>query len=270
MDALYTSEKIFDGDEINPIEIQCIAEKWNSKTVETIAEACEKKGQWSELPSPPLEKIYSFLSRADQVNMSLVCRKWSEGYSSPSVWKTFIFAMTESQLSMDTCPVMKFVRKYNSMFQHVEIKFPEIGYEHKIKTWCRHFILFLQILTSNSQLISVNFRDLLLCFVYIDIATYIDICRAIANFLGSQRHLKRAEFHNCPFKFRQCVELLKELTENSRESLTHLVLRYFVRYKSMKQEQDSTVAHILPMLIGLPSLRTLEIDYSLIFEDMFA
>ncbi|GBM42086.1 hypothetical protein AVEN_119652-1, partial [Araneus ventricosus] len=45
----------------------------------------EREVQWSDLPSPPLEKIYGFLSRAEQVNMSLVCRKWSEGYGSPAV-----------------------------------------------------------------------------------------------------------------------------------------------------------------------------------------
>ncbi|GBN57678.1 hypothetical protein AVEN_228468-1, partial [Araneus ventricosus] len=73
---------------------------------------------WSELPSLPLETIYSHVSREDHLNMSLVCRKWSEGFSTPSVWKTFRFALTE--LSMDTCPIMKFVRKYSCMFRHVE------------------------------------------------------------------------------------------------------------------------------------------------------
>ncbi|GBN62980.1 hypothetical protein AVEN_264443-1 [Araneus ventricosus] len=102
-------------------------------------EECEKQGKWSELPSLPLEKIYSFLRREDQVNMSLVCRSWSKGYGSPSVWKTFRFDLTKSQLSLVTCPVMKFVQKYSSMFRHVEIKGPQRGANDLlVQNWSRH------------------------------------------------------------------------------------------------------------------------------------
>ncbi|GBN71791.1 hypothetical protein AVEN_98540-1 [Araneus ventricosus] len=133
-----------------------MADKRDSETSQSIAsnesEECEEKGQWSELPSLPLENIYSFLTRQDQVNMSMVCRKWSEGYGSPSVWKTFKFDFRDSQVSKNTCKVMTFVRKYSRMFRHVEI---DCIHEEKrclIKSWSRYFIEFLQILTSNSQL----------------------------------------------------------------------------------------------------------------------
>ncbi|GBM06352.1 hypothetical protein AVEN_129369-1 [Araneus ventricosus] len=223
---------------------------------------------WSELPSLPLEKIYSFLRREDQVNMSLVCLKWSEGYNLPSVWKTFIFDLTESQLSMDTCPVMKFVQKYGSMFRHVKI-YPECtGEKRLIKTWCRHFIAFLQILSSNSQLVSVEFRGLSCCLRYIDNPTYVNICTVIANFLGSQHHLKRVKFYGCNFRLNQGVKLLRKLIQNNGKSLTHLVLRGFVRYDPKGKEQNSNFTQILPTLADLPSLTTLNIDYTLIFEKM--
>ncbi|GBN31994.1 hypothetical protein AVEN_90616-1 [Araneus ventricosus] len=201
--------------------------------------------------------------------MSLVCRNWSEGYGSPSVWKTFRFALTESQLSRKTCPVMKFVRKYSSMFRHVEIKYLHTFKQSLINTWCQHFTEFL-ILTNNSQLLSVSFLDLQGCFTHTDPQTYDDICRAIQNFLASQHHLRRVEFHRCLFRSQECVELMKVLIENNRESLTHLAIRKFLRRKSRDEEQDSIVAQSQFTFMDLPSLKTLETDYSLIFENMFA
>ncbi|GBL85672.1 hypothetical protein AVEN_193130-1 [Araneus ventricosus] len=274
MDAGNTSEIVSDANAIDDTGMQYTTEKLDSETAQSIAsnetDECEKQGQWSELPALPIEKIYSFLSRRDQVNMSLVCLKWSEGYSSPSVWKTFRFALKKSQLSKDTCPVMKFVQKYNSMFRHVKVSLDFSLKKRLIKTWCRHFIAFLQILTDNSQLISVEFQDLSHCFLKIDNTTFDDTCRAIANFLGSQHHLKRVEFRYCWFEFPEAVEILRKLTEKSRKSLTHLVIRKFVRYNPMKQEQDSIFTQNLPTLADLPSLTNLEIDYALIFENMVA
>ncbi|GBM94251.1 hypothetical protein AVEN_274210-1, partial [Araneus ventricosus] len=228
----------------------------------------EREVQWSDLPSPPLEKIYGFLSRAEQVNMSLVCRKWSEGYGSPAVWKTFKFVLRESQLSMDTCPVMKFAHKYSSMFQHVEIEYIFTKEMRLVYTWCKHFIAFLHILTCKSQLISVKFRSFFKFFHCIETATYNDICRGIEVFLGSQHHLKRSDFDQSFFGYQEGIGILKSLTESNRESLTHLVLHGLVRPQYEKQE--SNVAQILSILLGLPSLTTLEIDYSFFVEFMFA
>ncbi|GBM20146.1 hypothetical protein AVEN_5675-1 [Araneus ventricosus] len=261
-----------DDDAINPTEEKCeieTAENEVKSTVSAGTEECKKKGNWSELPSLPLEKIYSFLDRFDRVKMSLVCRKWSEGYSSPSVWKTFRFALMESMISKDSCPGMKFVRKYSSMFRHVDIHYHILPWQKDlIDIWCKHFILFLQLLTSNSQLISVKIHGLLWCFARIDSSTRDDLKRAIASFLGSQHHLKRAEFHYCFFNFKEYVELLKELTESSRNSITHFGLRGLTFCDP--KEQDPTVEHSLLEFMGLPSLTTLAIDYSLIFENTFA
>ncbi|GBO05740.1 hypothetical protein AVEN_211028-1 [Araneus ventricosus] len=249
-----------------------MTDKWDSETAQSITsngkEKCEKEGQWSELPSPPLENIYSFLRRADQVNMSLVCQKWSKEFGSPSVWKTFRFYLTESQLLTVTCPVMKSLRKYSSMLQHVEIYYNAVTSNRKlIYTWCRYFIEFLQILTSNSQLISVEFGDLFHCFGVIDTPKYNDMCRATAEFLGSQRHLKRAEFHNCSFEFNEGVELLRKLTEHS---LTHLVLRGFVVWDPLDRGEDANFLEHSLKLADFPSLSTFETDYSLIFENLVA
>ncbi|GBN66059.1 hypothetical protein AVEN_38048-1 [Araneus ventricosus] len=228
----------------------------------------EREVQWSDLPSPPVEKIYGFLSRAEQVNMSLVCRKWSEGYGSPAVWKTFRFVLREAQLLMDICPVMKFVHKYSSMFQHVEIEYIHTEEIHLVYTWCKHLIAFLHILTSKSQLISVKFRGFLKFFHRIDTATFNDIYRGIDVFLGSQHRLKRAEFHQSFFGYEECIGILKSLTESNRESLTHLVLRRLVRPEY--EEQESNVAKILSIVLGIPILTTLEFDYSFIVQYMFA
>ncbi|GBO37468.1 hypothetical protein AVEN_102806-1 [Araneus ventricosus] len=278
MGAVFTSEIVSDANAIDPIGVQYTEEKRDSETAQSTAsndtEECEKQGKWSELPSLPLENIYSFLRREDQVNMSLVCRSWSEGYSSPSVWKTFRFAFSGSQLSMDTCPVKKFVRKYSSMFRHVEIE-STCEQDCLMNNWCRHFVEFLQILTSNTQLISVKFRYFSYYHYPIrDTLFYNDICREIVDFLASQRHLKRVEFEHCFFNFQKCVEILRKLTESSRESLTHLNIRGFDDHNPMSQEQNSNLAQNLPAnlptLADLPNLTILETDYSLIFENMVA
>ncbi|GBO32829.1 hypothetical protein AVEN_6394-1 [Araneus ventricosus] len=248
----------------------------NEKDVcfEDVIVECEKQGKWSELPSPPLEQIYSYVSRKDQFNMSLVCRKWCEGFYSPSVWRTFRFNLKDSQLSKDTCPVMKFVQNHSCMFRHVEIEGTHANNKGLKKNWCRHFIEFLHILTSSTQLISVKFRYFSYFLRHLDTPTYNDICREILNFLASQRHLKRVEFDLCFFYFQESIEILRTLTENSRESLTQLVLRFFDHYDNMSQEQKSNLAQNFPAnfptLADLPSLTILEIDYSLIFENMVA
>ncbi|GBN78233.1 hypothetical protein AVEN_176167-1 [Araneus ventricosus] len=141
MGAVFTSEIVYDDNTNDPIEVQYTEEKRDSETDQSIAsnekEECEKQGKWSELPSIPLETIYSFLRREDQVNMSLVCHSWSEGYGSPSVWKTFRFDLTESQLSMDSCPEIEIVKKYSNMFRHVEIKGCQTRNNDLMKNFCR-------------------------------------------------------------------------------------------------------------------------------------
>ncbi|GBN10977.1 hypothetical protein AVEN_131192-1 [Araneus ventricosus] len=212
--------------------------------------------------------------------MSLDTRKCSEGFGSPPGCETFKFALTESQLSMDTCPVMEIVQNHSSVFQHVVIRYINCKKTHLIKSWCKYFKIFLRILTSNSRLISVEFLNLSKCFEHIDTATYAHIYRAILDFLGSQHLLEEVEFRSCSFRLHDGVELLRKLTENSRESLTALVLREFIRYEPTDQVissfQDSlvinpsTATQSPPSIFDLPNLTNLEIDYSLIFENMVA
>ncbi|GBN66650.1 hypothetical protein AVEN_210876-1 [Araneus ventricosus] len=250
--------------------LRFLIDKRLTKTIESNeTEECEKQGKWSELPSLPLETIYSILRRKDQVNMSLVCRSWSEGYGSPSVWNTFRFDLTESQISLNTCPVMKFVHKYSSMFRHVEI-LSTCSHNCLMKNWSRHLVEFLTILSSKTQLTSVKFLYFAHHLWSIDTLTYNNICRDIVDFLASQRHLKSVEFDYCLFNFPECVEILRKLTESSRESLMHLKLQYFLRDKNKDIEQDSNTAQKLPMLGDLPNLRTLDMHYSFIFQNMVA
>ncbi|GBN86320.1 hypothetical protein AVEN_188553-1, partial [Araneus ventricosus] len=226
--------------------------------------------------------IFSCIRKAfNQSNTSLDTSEWPEGFCSPSVCKEIIFELTETQLSMDTCPIMEIVQKYSSQFLHVEIYCIYSMETRLIKRWCRHFIVFLQILASNSKLISVKFLYLSNCFKHIDTPTYVDICRTIIHFLESQHRLKRVVFNICSFRFDEGVEILGKLTENSRESLTHLVLQEFIRYEPMDKVissshdsfviSPSTAAQKLPIiLIDFPSLTTLETDYSLILENIVA
>ncbi|GBN14335.1 hypothetical protein AVEN_197849-1 [Araneus ventricosus] len=153
---------------------------------------------------------------------------------------------------MDTYPVMEVVQEYSSRFLHVEIEYIHWSKKERlIKSWCRHFTVFLQILTNNSQLISVEFQHLPECFEQIDTTTYTNICRTIIHFLGSQHRLKRVEIRICFFRFNEGVELLRKLTENSRE--THLVLRDFIRYELMDKVtssfQDSLVIRGRPQMM---------------------
>ncbi|GBM05787.1 hypothetical protein AVEN_265-1 [Araneus ventricosus] len=232
-------------------------------------EEYDKQVQWCDLPSPALEKIYYFASREDQLNMSVVCRKWSEGFRSPYVCKKFRFDMTESQLSIRTCPRMKFVQKYSSMFRHVEVFYKFSWEKHLMYTWCKHFQVFLQTLASKTQLISINFREFSHCMEHTDNSSHEKICRVIANFLESQHHLKRVEFHNCDFRSYEGAQLLKKLITNNRESLTHLVLRRFVRWNYTEEEEDSNAVIHLPTLLDLPRFTSLETEYLPTFVIMF-
>ncbi|CAL1295603.1 unnamed protein product [Larinioides sclopetarius] len=210
---LQDSGKIMGGDAITSEEL-------------TETKECKREVNWSELPSIPLEKIYSFLNRFDRVKMSLVCRRWSEGYSSPSAWRTFKF---DAKIWKNRCLGLKFAQKYGSMFRHVEITYhlllPCTHGKDLIGIWRRNFLLFLKLLTRKSQLISLKIRDLLLCFTQEDTSIRDNIRKAIASFLRSQHHLKSVEFHNCFTNFQEYVELLGDLTEDSRNSITHFGLR---------------------------------------------
>ncbi|GBO05742.1 hypothetical protein AVEN_211030-1 [Araneus ventricosus] len=87
-----------------------------------------------------------------------------------------------------------------------------------------------------------------------DTRTYGDVIRAIITFLGSQHYLKRVEFDQCFFGYQEGVEILKNLTQSSRDSLNHLVLRGFVPSEPKNTDQDSTAAQSLTML-DLPRLK---------------
>ncbi|GBN13647.1 hypothetical protein AVEN_110967-1 [Araneus ventricosus] len=146
------------------------------------------------------------------------------------------------------------------MFRHVEIKGTFAMEECLIKNWCRHFEEFLEILTRNTQLISVMCRDLEFCVgPRRDKPTNNRMCRAIADFLGSQRHLKRAEG----------VELIRKLAEHNRQSLKHPVIRQSFDNVHIDKEQALKAAQTLPTFADLTNLTTLGMEYSLIFENMF-
>ncbi|GBL85981.1 hypothetical protein AVEN_89046-1 [Araneus ventricosus] len=100
--------------------------------------------------------------------MPLDTRNWPEGFGSNSVCKKIRLGLTESQLSMDTCPVMEFLQQYSSIFLQVEIECMKCKEMRLIKSWCRHFIIFLQILTSNSQLILDKFSNFSKYFKHIE------------------------------------------------------------------------------------------------------
>ncbi|GBM18939.1 hypothetical protein AVEN_1567-1 [Araneus ventricosus] len=141
-------------------EMDCVLDHFQIQSAEMVdsTEEYDKQAQWADLPSLPLERIHSFLSCDDQINMSQVCRKWSEGFNSPSVWKTFRFSLTESQLLMDPCPKIKCAEKYSRMFRHVEIDFIRTVNEYLIETLFKRLSVFLDILTRNSQIITLKVR----------------------------------------------------------------------------------------------------------------
>ncbi|GIY10865.1 f-box domain-containing protein [Caerostris extrusa] len=247
-----TGEFMDDMEETCFIEMEDLNEYWDCEviTVEdssTIDKPQIAAAQWSELPSLPLELIYSFLNRPDQIRMSQVCRKWSEGYSSPPVWKSFQFYLPYSEISSEICPEVKFARKYSSMFRHVEIASTSI-----------------RIGMTDQSNLGNYLRQL-------DDETYADIFRSIASFLESQNHLKSVEFRDCFYPFQEGVELLRAATEKSRESLRHLVFRGFVDDEFSNRERHASVAASLPSLASerLSNLTVLETDYSLIFDNMF-
>ncbi|GFT59504.1 f-box domain-containing protein [Nephila pilipes] len=266
----------FNDDVIICEEMQNFNERneWNYDVPNELVaeEISQKEDKWSLLPSVPLELIYSFLSRSDQRHMARVCRKWADGYNSPSVWKSFRFDLPGTEFATDVYPEIKLARKYGAMFRHVEIECSSISSAMADIAW-RQLKVFLHILTNISQLVSVEFRNLGSYLHQLDTTNYDDIVRVIANFLESQQFLKKVEFHYCHFQFQECVELFKAMSEKSRESLTHLVFRRFVDDdEPVMLEEGRVAAESLPELISerLPYLRILETDYSLFFDNMFS
>ncbi|GBM18936.1 hypothetical protein AVEN_1565-1 [Araneus ventricosus] len=233
---------------------------------------CDKQGQWAELPSLPLERIYSFLNRDNQINMSQVCRNWSEGFNSPSVWKTFKFSFTESQLSMDPCPKIKCAEKYSRMFRHVVIDCIKTVNEHLIETWCKRLIVFFDILTRNSQLISLKVRWPEFFFILDTINCEEGLEKVIDRFVNSQQHLKRVEFYSCYFFF-PISEFIKDMAKDHKEFPMHFVLRRFVDpiepmdqgILDAAQSQHVLLCQRSQMFQELPTFQT---DYLFIFESM--
>ncbi|GBL77331.1 hypothetical protein AVEN_41758-1 [Araneus ventricosus] len=88
-------------------------------------------------------------------------------------------------------------------------------------------MVFLDILTSNSELISVKFR--LFAFILLLDPTNCseDTLGAIHNSLNSQHQLKRVEYYRCFYLF-QDIELIRVITSDFGEFSSHLVLRKFV------------------------------------------
>ncbi|GFY63223.1 f-box domain-containing protein [Trichonephila inaurata madagascariensis] len=277
MTTFDTTENFMDADVIHCSEMQNMNEgnEWNyDDTVPNepiTAEGSQKQAKWSQLPTVPLELVYSFLSRSDQSHMAQVCRKWSEGYNSPSVWKTFKFHLPDTEFSTEIYPEIKSARKYGGMFRHVEIVCSRISATMSDIAW-RQLKVFLHILTNNSQLMSVKFKNLGSYLHQLDAMNYDDIFRNITNFLESQQFLKKVEFHDCDFRFQESVELFKAMSEKSRESLTHLVFRGFVDDESENLEQNRVATESLPKLISerLSNLKILETDHSLFFDNMFS
>ncbi|GBL57822.1 hypothetical protein AVEN_69456-1 [Araneus ventricosus] len=172
---------------------------------------------------------------------------------------------------MDIFPEIKYGRKNSSMFRHVEIDYISETKQHLDVTWWKRLEIFLDILTTNWQLLPVKFRNLEWHISPLDSLIRDDIFRAICSLLESQHHLKQVEFHIRLFQFCEGVELLKNIKEHNRQSLLHLVLRAFV--KPMNLEQLLIVEQSLPTLVSqrFPRLLiTLETDYSLIFHSMLA
>ncbi|GBM18940.1 hypothetical protein AVEN_1568-1 [Araneus ventricosus] len=252
--------------------MDCVLHHFQIQTAEIVdsTEEYDKQAQWAELPSLPLEQIYSFLSRDDQINMSQVCRKWSEGFNSPSVWKTFRFSLTESQLLMDPCPKIKCAEKYSRMFRHVEIDFIRTVNVYSIETFCKRLLVFLDILTRNSQLISLKVRWLE--FFFLSDTMNCEVQKAIDPFFNSQHQLKKVKFQSSYFAF-QDVDHPNDTAEDNRCLPTHFVLRRFINpIESMDQESTLVAQNLHALLCGrfqiFRRLPTLQTDYSFTYNSM--
>ncbi|GBM33218.1 hypothetical protein AVEN_28211-1 [Araneus ventricosus] len=198
--------------------------------------------------------------------MSHVCRKWSEGFTSQSVWKKLRFSLTESQLSMDPCPNIKCAEKYSRMFRHVEIVCIRNVDERLIETWFRRLIVFLDILTRNSQLISLKVRWPEIGVILDTINCEEDVKKAIASFLKSQHHWERVEFHSRYFLFP---------FKQDRKLPVHFVLRRFVNNIEPMDQESSAVAQGLHTFLCqkhqiFQEIPLLQSDYSFIHESMSA
>ncbi|GBM97977.1 hypothetical protein AVEN_166963-1 [Araneus ventricosus] len=253
-----------------PSSMDCFFHYFGIQSAEMVdsTEERDKQAQWAELPSLPLERIYSFLSRHDQINMSQVCRKWSEGFNSPSVWETFRFSLTESQLLMDPCPKIKCAEKYSRLFRHVEIDFIRTVNEYLIETFCKRLIVLLDILTRNSQLISLKVRWLE--FFFLSDTMKCEVQKAIDPFFKSQHQLKKVQFHSSYFAF-QDDDHLNDTKVDNRCFPTHFVLRRFIDpIESMDQENTLAAQNLHALLCErfkiFRRLPTLQTDYSFIYN----
>ncbi|GBM18984.1 hypothetical protein AVEN_1599-1 [Araneus ventricosus] len=256
-----------------------VCDAFDSQTDST--EESDTKVQWAELPSIPLEKVYSFLSRGDQINMSQVCRQWSEGFNSPAVWQNFRFSLTESELSMDHCPKIKCAEKYSRMFRHVEIDIVRNFDEHLIETWCRRLKVFLDILSGNSQLTSLKVRWPENFFLFNTMTCAKDLQNHIEGFVHDQKigsfesEPKRVKigFHSYYF-FSPLAGLLNLWAEEKiLEFPMHFVLRRFVNNIAPMDQENTAVSQDLHTLLCQKSeifrmLSNLQTEYSFIFERM--
>ncbi|GFU06580.1 f-box domain-containing protein [Nephila pilipes] len=227
----------------------------------------EKKKKWSELPSLAIENIYSFLSRTDQSRMSLVCSRWANVYGSPCIWKTIKFYLPEHDYSAEIYPEVKFVRKYGSMFRHVEIICKRTRNQMLGIIW-RQLKLFLQGLMSQSQLESIKFINMGNYFRHLDDFIRSDVIRALNNFFESQGNLKNVVFHDSRFHKEEGMELLNSIYQFNKATLRKLVLRGFVNDLDYNEVSNNYLLNLSTVCGMFATVQILEVDYCQILEDI--
>ncbi|GFY76373.1 f-box domain-containing protein [Trichonephila inaurata madagascariensis] len=227
----------------------------------------ENEKNWSDLPSLAIENIYSFLSRTDQSRMSLVCSRWANVYGSPCIWKTIKFYLPEHEYPSEVYPEVKFVRKYGSMFRHVEIICKRIR-THMLGIIWKQLKFFLLGLVSNSQLVSIKFINMGNYFRHLDDFIRKDVLNSINSFFASQENLRTVVFEDSRLHKEEGMELLSSVYQSNKATLRKLKLRGFVNDSDHNEVSNSYLFKLSSVCGIISTVQNLEIDYTQIFEDI--
>nr|XP_033791200.1 uncharacterized protein LOC117356049 [Geotrypetes seraphini] len=79
----------------------------------------DEKDDWTQLPGQALVLIYSLVPFPDKFSMSLTCRRWAQGFSSPSTWQDMVIRVKPE--SSNTWILM--FKHYGHFIESARIKF---------------------------------------------------------------------------------------------------------------------------------------------------
>ncbi|GBO11101.1 hypothetical protein AVEN_5377-1 [Araneus ventricosus] len=222
---------------------------------------------WAELPSPAIEKVFIYTSRADQDSMSKVCRKWNHEYGSPALWKIFKFILSRHRCSTEIYPEVQAARKYGNMFKYVDIKFNSVR-RNCINLMFVQVKLFLEAMSRSSQLSSIKVINFGNYFKHLSDGQNTVLFQTLNEFFNTQKNLNTVIFIKSEFGQEEGLVILNNVFNCDNNKIRKLTLRGFVKENNNRVLSEDYAETFAGVIAKISQVKVLEIDYNLFFEKL--